>query len=70
MARETEGFRVQLDLICAAFPNDCLTVEQAAAFTGLSKNRVCEDPAFRPFWVGKGKGKYITRTNLARALCT
>lgn len=69
MARETEGFRAQLELICSTYKNDCLSVEQAAEFTGLSRERVCRDEPFRCFWVGKGKGKYITRTNLARALC-
>ena len=65
MAREKDGYRDQLESIISAFPDkECLNVSEVAAYTGISR-KVCAKKF--PF-VGENLGRYITRTQLARAL--
>ncbi|MEF9976664.1 MAG: hypothetical protein RR754_07860 [Oscillospiraceae bacterium] len=68
MPREKEGFRDQLETIIAAFPNkECLTITDVAEFTGIYRGRI---PRTFTFNGGGGKGCYITRTQLARQMCS
>ena len=65
MARELPGYRDQLESIIAAFPGkECLTVRDAANYTGFTEKTTAKQFPF----VGNGLGRYITRTSLARAL--
>ena len=65
MPREKDGFRDQLESIRAAYPQkECLTVCEVAQYTGIDRRRVPDKFTF----IGKGKGSYITRTQLARQL--
>ena len=68
MAREKEGFRVQLEMVRQAFPDrDLLSPSDVAAFCGCSLSTV-----YRRFgecnWHGNGRGKKMTRAELARSL--
>ena len=69
MAREKEGYRDQLEMIRDAFPDrDLLSPCDVAAFCGCSLSTV-----HRRFktanWLGNGRGRRITRAELARNLC-
>lgn len=65
MPRELEGFRDQLESIIAAHPQgEQMTVQEVARYCGKDERTVRKQFNF----VGHGKGRFITRTSLARAL--
>lgn len=67
MARENPGFRVQLELILAAYPDhDCLTVQEVSRFTGLSARQVTA--RYPDGWRGRTRAKTITRAKLAEEM--
>lgn len=67
MARENPGFRVQLELIIAAFPDhDCLSLKEVCAFTGLSAKVV--NQLYPNGWSKPFRGKTITRARLAEEM--
>lgn len=65
MAKELPGYRDQLESVIAAFPDkECLNVLEVAGYTGINRKTAAR---IFPF-VGRGLGRYITRTSLARTL--
>lgn len=65
MPREKDGFREQLESIIAFYPNgECMNVSDVARYTGWNRGTVAKKYPF----VGDAKGKYITRTQLAREM--
>lgn len=65
MPREQEGFREQLESIITMFPNgELLSVSDVARYSGRSDEYVTRHFEFN----GSGRGQYITRTQLARAV--
>lgn len=61
MAREKEGYRLNIELLNARFPEkDMLTVAEAAAFMGVSESTVRRRIRF------PGNLKRITKADLAR----
>lgn len=67
MARENPGFRVQLEIILAAFPDyDCLSIQDVMRFTGLSEKQV--RARYPTGWTGQRKAKRITRAKLAEVM--
>ena len=65
MPREREGFRDQLESIIAAHPQgEKMAPGEVAEYLGSTRQWVTRNFPF----LGKGRGKYITRTTLAREL--
>lgn len=65
LPRELEGFRDQLESIISTYPDrECLGVRQVAKYCGCTEKTA----AGRFPFIGKGRGRYITRTSLARVL--
>lgn len=67
MARENPGFRVQLEIILAAYPDhDCLSLKEVCAFTGLTARQV--GALYPNGWSRPRAGKTITRARLAEEM--
>lgn len=65
MPLEPAGYRGQLESVIKAFPcGECLNVREVATYCGITEKTAAK----RFVFVGKGKGKYITRSELARQL--
>lgn len=64
--REPDGYRDVLERITEKYPNEMLTVKQAAEISGYSRRKVTQ--VFRYGWIGEVKGKRIPRTTLARLM--
>ena len=67
MPREKEGFRDQLESIRAAHPSgEQMHPQDVAAYLGCTRQWAVRHLPF----IGSGNGQFITRTQLARELCT
>lgn len=65
MPLELDGYRTQLESILQAFPRgECLNVRDVATYCGISDKTAAK----RFIFIGQGKSKYITRSELARQM--
>lgn len=65
MSREKPAYRDQPESIVSAYPHkECLCVRDVAHYCGKTEKTVAKHFPF----VGKGLGRFITRTSLAREL--
>lgn len=70
MAREKDGYRDALERVRREAAGELVTVAEAAKIVyGPNDSNACRKVTQFYGWVGKGRGKVIPATTLARQIC-